>query len=148
LSVGGGEATALEQGKQPAAAPQDSADNFGELRVWSDGGRIYLAEPGANAREVDLGDGAEAHRLGELLQQHGATDSGASVRLDRMLLAGGGGDGFHWAPPGRKPNSTAPAASPAAHAVTGQPPILPTMTRSPQPSAPVGAAQARTSSKD
>lgn len=84
-----------------ARVPQQSAKTFGELRIWSDDGRIYVAEPGKPAEELRLGDTAEARRLRQLLESDGAAADAPRVLLDRMILVGGGGDGFHWAPPGR-----------------------------------------------
>lgn len=112
LSVAGAEAAPSAQGEQP----QSSADRSGELRVWSEEGRVYLKEAGAAARELRLGDTEEARRLKALLQRDGATGAGSGIRLDRMLLAGGGGCGFDWVPPQTvsAPNQTAAASrSPA-----------------------------------
>ena len=47
--------------------------SFGELRVWSEDGRIYLAEPGKPAQELRLGDTVEARHLRQLLERDGAT---------------------------------------------------------------------------
>jgi hypothetical protein len=88
--------------------PQAIADDRAGLSVWASDGRIYLADP--RVRELQLSDTPEARRLHDLLRQRGATDMRSSVRLDRLLLAGGGGDGFHWAPPR--------AGSPGRRAVT------------------------------
>jgi hypothetical protein len=148
FSVGSAEATALDQGKHPTGVPQAATEKFGELRVWTDGEQIFLIEASRPARELRLGDTAEARRLRELLQLHGATSVRAGIRFDQVILAGGGGSGFDWAPPGRKPNATAPTASPGAHAVIGQRPILPPTARSPQSRAPATTAQAHPSSKD
>jgi secreted PhoX family phosphatase len=86
-------------GTEPISQDQHaSSDN---LLVWSEGGRLYVSEDGSRAEELRLGDTAEARHLRQLLQQHGAASSG--VRLDRMILAGGGGKGIswsHWKPVG------------------------------------------------
>jgi hypothetical protein len=85
-----------------------------ELRVWSAGGELYLAVQDGDVRRLALGDTAEAHRLHGLLQQHGAIDDRTSMRLDRMLLAGGGGEGFSWTPPHRAAEPRQQNATPAA----------------------------------
>jgi hypothetical protein len=77
---------------------QQRLESSGELRVWAEDGRIFLAEPGGATRVLELGQTAEARRLHQLLDQAGATDAAAGMRLDRVLLAGGGGNGFAWAP--------------------------------------------------
>jgi hypothetical protein len=148
LSVGSAEATALDQGKHPTGAPQAATAKFGELRVWTDGEQIFLIEASEPARDLHLGDSAEARRLRKLLQWHGATSNRASIRLDQMILAGGGGSGFDWAPPGRKSNPNAPTTSPSAHSVTHRSAPLPQITSPSPSSAPAGTERARTSGKD
>jgi hypothetical protein len=112
LSMTGADAATSAQGEHP----QGGTGRLGELRVWSENGRIYVAEAGAAARELQLGDTAEARRLRALLQQDGGTKGG--VRLDRMILAGGGGSGFDWMPPGqaahpaRRTGMPAPSSTP------------------------------------
>ena len=39
-------AATVETGQQPARVPQQSVKTFGELRIWSDDGRVYLSEAG------------------------------------------------------------------------------------------------------
>ena len=134
LSAAGTQAAAGTQG-QPA---QNGADR-GELRVWSEGGRIYLAEPGAAARELQLGDTAEARRLRALLQDDGKVNGG--VRLDRMILAGGGGSGFDWAPPGQATQPTRRTGTP------GSPAPRQSGDRT-RPVQPTSATTARTTAKD
>jgi hypothetical protein len=105
-------------------APQQSAKTFGELRIWSDDGRVYVAEAGKPARELHLGDTAEARRLRQLLERDGASSEAPRVLVDRMILVGGGGDGFHWAPPGAPPgrgNSPDQAGSAASTGRAGGP---------------------------
>jgi hypothetical protein len=80
---------------------QNQRSTAGDLLIWGEGERLYLSEDGSRAAELRLGDTAEARRLRQLLQQHGGESSG--VRLDRMILAGGGGKGIswsHWKPVG------------------------------------------------
>lgn len=100
LSAAGAQAstTGIDAGKQAARVPQQSAKSFGELAIWSDGGRIYISEADKPAQELRLGDTPEAHRLRALLEGDGSAAKGPQVLLDRIILVGGGGDGFHWAP--------------------------------------------------
>ena len=137
------DAATIEQGQQPPRMPQRSVANFADLRIWSAGGRVYLSDCGAEATELRLSDTAEARRLRDLLERHGATEAGAGIRLDRMILAGGGGDGFHWAPPGRKPGTGTPAGS-----VTGVGAPRGTGSPAAQPPAPASTARTRSADKD
>ena len=100
LSVGAAKAHAPATTPLPSSATERS----GELCLWSQGEAVYMAEQDGTARRLPLGDTAEAHRLRELLQRHSATDAQTGIRLDRMLLAGSGGDGFHWTPPRHTPS--------------------------------------------
>ena len=95
---GQADATLVDQGRQLTRVPQQSVKTFGELRVWSDGGRIYLSESGGEARELSLGDTAEARHLRQLLERDGAVAGAPQVLQHRIILVGGGGNGFHWAP--------------------------------------------------
>lgn len=95
---GPADATSVEQGRELTRVPQQSVKTFGELRVWSDGGRIYLSESGGEARELPLGDTAEARHLRRLLERDGAVADAPQVLQHRIILVGGGGNGFHWAP--------------------------------------------------
>jgi hypothetical protein len=105
LSAAGAKADPPEIGNEPARVPQQSAKSFGELRVWNDAGRIYIAESGKEAQELRLGDTTEARYLRELLERNGAVADSPHVLQDRMILVGGGGKGIsggHWqrvAPP-------------------------------------------------
>jgi hypothetical protein len=102
LSVVGARAdTGNEPHPDRAAAriPQHSAKAFGELLIWNDGGRIYFSEGGNQAEELRLGETAEAELLRQLLRREGATAETPRVLRDRVILVGGGGDGFHWQPP-------------------------------------------------
>jgi hypothetical protein len=68
-----------------------------QLRLWSDGKRLYVSEGGAT-EIIDLRDSPEARHLHHLLQEQATTRASDGMHFDRMILAGGGGDGFHWAP--------------------------------------------------
>jgi hypothetical protein len=85
--------------KQPVRVPQQSGKTFGELEVWSQDGRIFLSESGAAPQELALGNTAETRRLKALLEQSGASANSPQTLQHRIILVGGGGDGFHWAPP-------------------------------------------------
>ena len=82
----------------PTRIPQQSAKAFGDLRVWSDDGRIYLSESGGPVQELVLGDTAEALHLRQLLEDGGAVADDPQVLEHRIILVGGGGAGLHWAP--------------------------------------------------
>jgi hypothetical protein len=101
LSAAGAKADTAEvrSGHEPARVAQQSVKTFGDLLVWGEGERIYVAEPGTEAQELLLGDTPETHRLRQLLQRDGATKESPRVLHDRIILVGGGGSGFQWAPP-------------------------------------------------
>jgi hypothetical protein len=88
-------AAPLETGG-PSRIPQRSDKVIGELRVWSDGDRIYLAEAGGLERELRLSDTPEAVHLRKLLDDRGAVADNPEILQDRIILVGGGGEGFHW----------------------------------------------------
>jgi hypothetical protein len=85
----------------------------GLLRVWSEDGRLYVSEQGGSSQLLALGDSTEARHLHRLLKQR-AAETPNGIQIDRFLLAGGGGDGFHWAPAARNKNSGNPAVTGAA----------------------------------
>jgi hypothetical protein len=89
---------AVGAGDAPLPVPQQSAKTFGDLLIWNQGGRIFVAEPGKEAAQLPLGDTAEARRLRLLLEQDGATAAAPRALRDRIILVGSGGEGFHWAP--------------------------------------------------
>jgi hypothetical protein len=106
-------ATGVELGSRSERVPQQSAKSFGELRIWTEAGRIYVSENGKAAQELRLGDTPQAHRLREVLERDGADANSPRVLPDRIILVGGGGAGFDWAPADRNRTSQAPGAPPA-----------------------------------
>ena len=113
LSAAGANPNAAEAhaGKEADGIPQRSATEFGDLRVWTEGGRIYLAEPGKPGEDLCLGDTLEAQHLRQLLEQHGATEASRHVPFGRILLVGGGGCGFDWPSPEKAKAVSNPASS-------------------------------------
>jgi hypothetical protein len=95
-------------GPEPLSAKERAS---GQLRIWSDGDRLYLSEDGDRGEELHLGDTAEAQHLRDLLKRYGAAVKADGMRFDRMILAGGGGDGFHWAPASKTRNTANAAIS-------------------------------------
>jgi len=87
-----------------SSEPQQSVRSFGELLIWTDGDRIFISEAGQQARELMLGDSAEARRLRGLLQREGATADSPRMLQDRMILVGGGGMGVSWEKKPASPN--------------------------------------------
>jgi len=98
-------------GKGADGIPQESATEFGDLLIWTEGGRIYLAEPGKSGEDLCLGDTLEAQHLRQLLEQHGATAPSRRVPFGRILLVGGGGCGFDWPSPEKGRAASTPASS-------------------------------------
>jgi hypothetical protein len=121
-------ATRIDLDAKPERVPQQSGKGFGELAVWSESGRVYVSESGKPARELQLGDTAEARRLKELLERDGATADSPRIVPDRMILVGGGGSGIGWVPAdkNRAPATpTAPAAAGSGPPATGFGPNTP-----------------------
>jgi len=99
----------VDLGGGASRVPQQSVKKFGELTVWLEDGRVFVSESGKPARELLLGDTAEARRLREMLQHDGAAADSPRALQDRIILVGGGGDGFHWAPADGDKSSRTPA---------------------------------------
>ena len=82
----------------PSATPKPTSQTetmaFAELALSNESGRLCVVEGSGAAEELRFADTAEAQRLLQLLEQHAVTTAG--VRLDRIILAGGGGTGFSW----------------------------------------------------
>jgi hypothetical protein len=86
----------LDANGDAVRVPQQSARALGDVRVWSEGGRIWVAEAGKPAEVLRLGDSAEAGALRRLLERDGATAAAPRILRDRVILVGSGGEGFHW----------------------------------------------------
>jgi hypothetical protein len=82
---------------KPARIPQQSVKSFGDLRVWSEDGRIFLSESDGAVQELSLGNTPEALHLRRLLEDGGAVADDPQVMQHRIILVGGGGAGQHWA---------------------------------------------------
>lgn len=133
VSVGGAKADASAANPTPDPAK----GGLGELCLWGANGEVYLAEPDRPARQLVLGDTSEARRLRALLDQHGATNPRSGVRLDRMLLAGAGGEGIDWARPTRTRGANRPVTDPV-------PATDPAGAKSHSPASQTGAQAPRT----
>ena len=97
-----------EASSDAALRAQAERMNPGDVVIRTEAGRLFVSEHGSPAAELRLSDTAEARHLRQLLEQHEAT---SGVRLDRIILAGGGGKGIswgHWKPvnPPRTENPT------------------------------------------
>lgn len=109
ISAAGAQAAVVEgqSGSKVDRVPLQSAKAFGDVLIWVDAGRVYVAEPGRPAEEVRLGDTAEARLLKQMLDAEGASPESPRAVPHRMILAGSGGMGFH------HPSSGAETAPPA-----------------------------------
>ena len=96
----------------PLRVPQQGDKVFGELRVWTEAGRIYLSEDGGAAQELALGNTPEAQRLRRLLDERGAAADSPQILQRRIILVGGGGEGFHWPAGDNGSGSTPPSTKP------------------------------------
>jgi hypothetical protein len=141
LSATGAQAdtTEIELGDQSAWVPQQSAKTFGDLAIWSDGGQIYVSEAGKPARELRLGDTAEARHLRELLRRERAVANSPLRLQDRMILVGGGGTGMSWTPAERNRAFQGPR-EPAATGFGPHAPNAPSQTVRPENSGVPGKA--------
>jgi hypothetical protein len=115
LSVASAEAdtgASLRPDRDGTRIPQQSARPLADIAIWADSGRIFVSEAGRPAEELHLGNTAEAELLERMLNEQGATASAPRTLRDRIILVGGGGDGFHWAPKrSEDPNQTSGSAS-------------------------------------
>src|SRR5262249_28033459 len=95
---------------KPDRIPQQSVKAFGDVRVWSQDGRIFLSEADGTVQELALGDTPEVLHLRRLLDDGGAVADDPQVMQHRIILVGGGGAGQHWATGDTAPDSV-PRAS-------------------------------------
>jgi hypothetical protein len=114
----GGESRASRAG---ARIPQQSVKAFGDLLIWNENGRIYVSEAGKLGEELRLGDTTEAGLLRQLLEREGATAATPHILRDRVILVGGGGDGFHWQPAQKSDNPNKTRTSAASSSASGNP---------------------------
>ena len=103
LAAAGGRADAGPDQRDAGVAPsvQGKPEGPREMRIRIDGARIFLSEGGGDFRELALGDEVHAQRLKALLAQNAGATGPKGIRLDQMLLAGAGGEGFHWSRGGK-----------------------------------------------
>lgn len=143
LSAASGNAGATNLTHPSALAPVSSlAPNSPGIQLWTENSRIYLSEASGGQRELTLGSGQQKERLVELLQRAGASAPSAAIGLPRILLAGGGGDGFHFTPRRSSERATAISrAKPGTSTETG--PAAPPDTNSPIQKTPEGAPARR-----
>jgi hypothetical protein len=103
LATGGARADTGQDTPGAGVAPiahGDQASTSG-LLIRIEGGQVYLSEAGGEFRELRLGDAPEAVLLRQLLERNAASAGTTGIPLHPMILAGNGGDGFHWSPGGR-----------------------------------------------
>ena len=147
LSAAGADANTGEAYTATDGVPRQDATAFADLRIWTEGGRIYIAEPGKPGEDLCLGDTLEARHLRQLLEQQGATAASRHVPFGRMLLVGGGGCGFDWP----QPEKGRPVSTPTSHGLAGfgsARPLnprqtVPTEKPAPQPNSATGEARAK-----
>jgi hypothetical protein len=93
----------------PASTPP--SPTMGGLSIRSEAGRIYVSENGEDFREIELADTPEKRRLAQLLEEREPGSQGSEIALYFMILAGAGGDGFHWTAPRSGDDSAKPAGT-------------------------------------
>jgi len=113
ISSTGADAGAIRVPPHPDAAriPQRGVADFGEMRVWSEGGRLYLSEAGGEATELQLGDTTEARELRKLLENGNASAADPQILRHRLILVGGGGESGPRTSSDRSVASPAPASA-------------------------------------
>ena len=94
IGANGDQASALTA--KPVRLPQQSVKYFGELKIWSERGRVYLMEQDGTIEEVALSDTPEAQHLRCLLGESGAVANFPQVIQHRIILVGGGGQSVDW----------------------------------------------------
>lgn len=99
VSVSAAGAAPVDSGDQLRDAvrvPLQGAKSFGDLRIWTEGERVFVAEGDRPAEELRLSNSAEAALLRQMLQEKGATAAVPHRLQDRIILVGSGGMGTHW----------------------------------------------------
>ena len=92
-----------------APAPTPPSPTMGGLSIRSEAGRIYVSENGGEFREIELADTPEKRRLADMLEGREPGSPGSEIALYFMILAGSGGDGFHWTAPRSGNDAAQPA---------------------------------------
>jgi hypothetical protein len=92
-----------------APAPTAPSPTIGGLSIRSVAGRIYVSENGEEFREIELADTPEKRRLTQLLEGRDLGSPGSEIAPYFMILAGAGGDGFHWTAPPSGNDAAKPA---------------------------------------
>jgi hypothetical protein len=107
-----------------APAPTAPSPTMGGLSIRSEAGRIYVSENGEDFREIELADTPEKRRLAQLLEEREPGSQGSEIALYFMILAGAGGDGFHWTAPRSGNDAAKPAGKSNEHnrPASGSPP--------------------------
>ena len=113
ISSAAADAAAITVPPHPNAArtPQRGVADFGEMRIWSEGGRLYLSEAGSAATELQLGDTVEARELRKLLENGNASAADPQILRHRLILVGGGGESGPRTSSDRSAISPGPASS-------------------------------------
>jgi hypothetical protein len=96
------------------AVPQADRIGLGELSVRMEDGRVYVAEAGKAFELLNLGETPEALVLKQVLATSPAASAPAGMRLRPTILAGGGGQGYHWTRVPVPPAADGPAGSSGA----------------------------------
>jgi hypothetical protein len=94
--------TLAAQAKTPALGTPDNLPRADTgttgIAIRLEGEQIYLSHDDNDFSSLQLSDTPEDHLLRELLKREGAAQNPAGVMLSPTILAGAGGDGFHWVP--------------------------------------------------
>ena len=104
LSAAGARAEAPDAERAATRSP-----SVGEMLIRTEGGRVYLSEGGKGFQELQLGDSSQARLVKQLLERRDAGAGGATIPLHPTILAGAGGEGFHWTSPSPSTSAVKPA---------------------------------------
>ena len=119
-------AVAAVGGRAEATVAADQNGAASDLHVWIQDRQVYVAESTGEYRQLQLGEG-ERRELIRLIERSQSTDRGAISQP--VILAGGGGSGFHWAP-AENPRSETPPV-PAATGFGPRNSVSPTQNAAP-----------------